>query len=437
VRDIVLVLAIIVALGMTLRWPFVGVLLWTWFALQSPHQETFGFAHTPPLNFIIAVVTIGSWILSRERKIPANGFIFWMMVVFLAWMTFNSFFAFDPAWSWPYWDRTWKTLALGLLVAATATNRVRIHALIWIVVISLFYYGVKGGLFTLITGGHYHVFGPPSTPIGDNNALAVALLMTLPFANYLRTHSADKRIAVALLAGIILTAIAIIGTYSRGAFIGICALGLFGLLRMRNRLAYLGIAAVLVVFVIAFMPAKYWGRMNTINTAVATTTESSITPSPTDDASFHERLVSWQVNFLYARDHFPFGAGFYGPQLSPIFNHYFPDETNHAAHSIYFQVLGEHGFIGLAFYLAILAAAFLKCSKMIAVSRPQPDRRWITDLAIAIQASLSVFCVAGAALSMAYYDLFIIDVTLLLPLGDLALPAKIRPPAWAPKPTAA
>jgi len=439
VRDIFLVLAILVALGMTLRWPFVGVLLWTWFALQNPHQETYGFPRTAPLNLVIAIVTIGSWLLSRERKVPATGFIFWMIIAFLMWMTFNSFFAFAPDFSWPLWDRTWKTVALGMVIAATATDRVRIHALVWIVVVSLFYYGAKGGLFTLMTGGNYHVLGPAATMIGDNNTLAVALLMTLPFANYLRTQSADKRVAAALLVGIVLTAIAILGTYSRGALIGIAALGLLGLLRMRHKIIYLSVAAAFVVFVVAFMPAKYWGRMNTIDTAVVTSTDSSttVTDSSKEDTSFHGRIVAWKVATMYARDHFPFGAGFAGAVLGPVFNHYFPDENAHAAHSIYFEVLGDHGFIGLALYLTILAAAFLKCSKMIAVSRRQPDRRWITDLAIAIQASLFVFCVSGAALSMAYYDLFIIDVMLLLPLGGLALPAKIRPPAWAPTPTAA
>ena len=144
-RNIALLLGILAALGMTLAYPYVGVLLWSWFALQQPHQEAYGFVQTAPLNLIIAVVTLAAWLLSRERKIPPTGFIFWMLVIFFVWMTFNSFFAFDPAQSWPYWDRTWKTLLLGVVIAATTTSRTRIYALVWIIVISLFYYGVKGG----------------------------------------------------------------------------------------------------------------------------------------------------------------------------------------------------------------------------------------------------------------------------------------------------
>ena len=101
------------------------------------------------------------------------------------------------------------------------------------------------------------------------------------------------------------------------------------------------------------------------------------------------------------------------------------------AHSVYFQVLGDQGFVGLAIYLIILAAAFFKCSRIMSVTKDAPERRWAYDLALAIQASLFVFCVAGAALSMAYYDLFFIDIAMLLPLWGIARAAK-KIPKWTP-----
>ena len=208
-----------------------------------------------------------------------------MLVIFLAWMTFSSFFAYDPAFSWPYWDRTWKTFLLGLVIAVTATSRTRIYALVWIVVISLFYYGVKGGIFTILTGGHYHVFGPSGTIISDNNQLAVALLMTIPFAAFLRSQVADRRIALLLLAGIALVIVAIVGTYSRGALIGLGALGLFMLLRVRNRFAYLALGGIVLLFILNFMPAHFFHRADTIATA-------------TQDSSFEGRVYSWRVAFL-------------------------------------------------------------------------------------------------------------------------------------------
>ena len=242
-RDIVLILAIATGLGVTLYSPFTGVLLWTWVALQSPHQEVWGFSRSLPLNFVIAIVTICVWLLSRERKLPPSQFMIWVIVLFLAWITFNSFFAFLPDWSWHYWNLTWKIFALGLLVATLATNRVRITAIIWVVVVSLFYYGVKGGAFTLMTGGIYRVYGPPSSIIGDNNQLALALLMSLPLANYLRTQTANRYVSWVLLAGMALTLVSVIGSYSRGAIIALGALAIFGWLRSRRKILYFALDA--------------------------------------------------------------------------------------------------------------------------------------------------------------------------------------------------
>ncbi|GAA0570075.1 putative O-glycosylation ligase, exosortase A system-associated [Rhizomicrobium electricum] len=423
-REILLVIAILAGLGMTLRWPFVGVLIWEWFTLQNPHRETYGFVGSA--NMVIALVTLVAWAMSKERKAPPNGFILWGVIIFIVWTTIGTFFAYDPEWSFGYWDRTWKTFALGILLAATVTNRVRVQAVIWVAVISLFYYGVKGGLFTIVTGGHNHVLGPSGTMINDNNQLAVAMLMTLPLANYLRGQSLDKWVRLGLLSGIILTVIAVIGTYSRGALIGLATLGFLGLLRMKRRLTYIAVASVLIAFTAHFMPAQYFDRMSTMNSVA----------SVQEDQSFHGRIVAWKVAFNAAKDRFPFGAGFYGPQLAPLFHSYFPNEKNHAAHSIYFQVLGEHGFIGLGIYLLLIAASFFRVSRIIRAARRVGEQRWVAELGVALQASLIVFCVSGAALSLAYYDLFVIDICLMLPLWEMVRPKRTQP-AWRAVPIGA
>jgi probable O-glycosylation ligase (exosortase A-associated) len=426
-RGLSLLLGIVGALGLTVPYPFVGVLLWSWFALQQPHREVYGIAQALPLNLILAIVTLATWIFSRERKIAPAGFIFWLLIIFLLWMAFNSFLSFDWAQSGPIWDRTWKTFLLGFVIAAMCNTRLRMYALIWIVVIALFYFGVKGGLFTILTGGHFHVNGPDGTQIGDNNQLATALLMVLPLANYLRGQVADRRISLLLGVAMGLTTIAVVGSYSRGALIGLGALGLFMTLRARNRFVYLATAAVLGVFIISFMPETFFNRAATI-TGAADLSDAPIGSSETD-ASFEGRLDAWRVAFLYAKDHFPIGAGFSAVQMAKIYNLYSPGHSPHAAHSIYFEVLGDHGFIGLAIYLMILAASFLKCSRIMSLTKNVPDLRWACDLAVAIQASLFVFCVAGAALSLAYYDLLIIDIAMLLPLWAIARAAK-KVPKW-------
>jgi probable O-glycosylation ligase (exosortase A-associated) len=427
-RALGLFLGIVGGLGLTVPYPYVGVLLWSWLALQSPHRDVYGSLQTAPLNFILALATLLIWFLSRERKTPPLGFMFWMLVIFLLWMALNLFFAYNLEMSLHNWDPVWKTFLLGFVIAAMSRSRIRISALVWIIVISLFYFGVKGGLFTILTGGHYHVLGPDGTAIQDNNKLAVALLMTLPLANYLRGQVADRRISLLLQVAIGLTIVSVVGSQSRGALIGLGALGVFMLLRARNKFVYLAMGAVFVLFIVNFMPETFFHRAATISEA----TDFSAAPASGADASLQARFDSWRVALGYASDHFPLGAGFGGLVLPEIYNHYVPSHVAYVAHSIYFQVLGDLGFVGLAIYLIILAAAFFQCWRIMSVTKDAPERRWAYDLALAIQASLFVFCVAGAALSMAYYDLLIINLAMLLPLREIARAAEHKAPRWTP-----
>jgi probable O-glycosylation ligase (exosortase A-associated) len=406
-RDLALVATIFGCLPLILRYPFVGILIWAWISIAVPHQEVWGFSQSIPLNLIVALATIGAWFFSSERRLPPPQFLYWAMIVFLMWVTFTSFFAFKPEWSWQYWDRCWKIIFLGFFAAGMATNKVRLHALMWVVVISLFYYGVKGGIFTLVTGGHYHVFGPANSYIGDNNCLALALLMGLPLANYLRMQTREKWLSLGILFAMGLTLVSILGSYSRGAIIGLGTILVAGLLRTRHRVLYLTIAVVVGAVAFNFMPESFHERVQTISNAG-------------EDESFMARVSAWEVAYYCARDHFPMGVGFYTPQLAEIFNHYLPDAGRHAAHSIYFQVLGEHGFMGLAIYLALIAGAFTVSSRIRKLTRDNAELRWVFDMASMIQISLLAFCVGGAALSLAYYDVFFLNVALLLPLQQIA-----------------
>ena len=407
-RDLFLIGVVAISVGFTLRFPFIGVLIWEWFALMNPHQEAFGFARSLPLNLIVAGSAILSWALSDEpKKIPRNAMTV-LFLVFLVWMTFNSFFAFNTTWSWPFWDRTWRIFALGFLMAATATNRVRVDAIIWVAAISLMYYGVKGGIFTVVTGGTFKVYGPASTIISDNNQLALAVLMSMPLIEYLRSTASSKLLKLILVACLVASAIAVLGSYSRGAYIAMAAIGIFYLKQARRPFLYIAISMAVIIPALHFMPQSFFDRVDSLN-------------SISQDGSFQGRVMAWKVAFRYAAEHFPFGAGFYGPQLGAIFHQYFPGEEPHAAHSIYFQVLGEHGFIGLGIYLAIILVAFKYCWSIVHRTRRLKDL-WQHRLARAIQTSLLAFFVGGAALSMAYYDLFVV-LALLLPQIAALLPA--------------
>jgi probable O-glycosylation ligase (exosortase A-associated) len=88
-----------------------------------------------------------------------------------------------------------------------------------------------------------------------------------------------------------------------------------------------------------------------------------------------------------------------------VFDRYAPDPTVvRAAHSIYFQMLGEHGYVGLALFLLLWILVWREASWIVRQTRSRSELRWMHDLARMTQVSLVAYFVGGAFLSLAYYD---------------------------------
>jgi probable O-glycosylation ligase (exosortase A-associated) len=418
-RDLALVIAMLFFLPMALRYPAAGVLCWTWFSIMNPHREVFGFAAGQPLNSLIAVATLFAWLVSRERKHWTPDAVPWLLFALVAWMTLGTFFAASPTYSWLFWDRVIRIFALIFMVLVLMTTKSRIHATIWIIVISLGFYGVKGGVFTIVHGGHAIVYGPPDSVYADNNDLALAVVTELPLALYLALHSRSWWLRAPLALALGVQVIMVFGSYSRGGVIALAVMGLITLLRSERKIVYGLLAAAAVAVGLSVMPDSFYERLNTVN-------------SLSTDDSFQGRVRAWQVAYRYAIDHFPFGAGMYGAQIKSVFHTYFPGAEAHAAHSIYFQILGEHGFIGLAIYLAILLLGLRNAGIVMRQAGQTPELRWARDLADLCRISLISFYVGGAALSMAYSDVYLILIALLSTLRELTAPAALAADAAMP-----
>jgi probable O-glycosylation ligase (exosortase A-associated) len=412
-HDIALSIFLLISIGLVFRVPYIGLLLWALLSIMNPHQLTFGFARSVPWNLVVVIVTVIAWSVSSERKALSAGPTTALVFLLIAWSTLASFYAFDPSYSWPYWNRAWKTVAMGYFAGIMTTSMVRFQALIWVVALSLGYYGVKGGVFTLISGGASHVYGPPNSYIYDNNMLADALVMLLPILNYLRLHSSNYYIRIGIVLSIILTLASIFGSYSRESYIALAVISVAFWFRAKNKLIYPIFLAVVVIPLLYLMPESIFHRMASIQ-------------DYNTDSSFQARLDSWWVAYRYAMDHFPLGAGFYGMNLQSVWDQYIPGEM-HAAHSIYFQILGEQGAIGLLLYSLIIASGFINFANARRDTTGVAEYSWLRDLATMMQLSLLAFCVAGAAAPIDFFDLFFLWVLLSARLRKMARDAVTRP----------
>lgn len=417
-RDIALAMVLAVLLPLAFRFPFVGIYLWEWMALKNPHRLVYSFAQGQPFNMVIAGVTLIAWVFWKEKSKTGFTALMAMVLLFSAWMSLTTVFAPAPEFSTPLWDRNIKTMLLVVLIMLGISTQVRLEGLIWIVVISLGYYGVRGGGFVILTAGAHRVFGPGQTMIEDNNSLALALIMTLPLMNYLRMHARHRLLRLGMLGAMGLVLAAIVGTYSRGGVVAMAAMLGFLWLKSRGKLATGLIGAVAVTATLMFMPAKFFDRLSTINNVQ-------------EDSSFQGRVDAWMVALGVAQDRV-LGAGFDGPRQPAIWNQYRPGADARASHSIYFMVLGEHGFIGFAIYLMICFLAWRNLARVIALTRDKPEILWAQDMAAALQVSMVGFLVGGALLPMAYYDGFLTVIAMSAPLRALvdAKYATAERPKW-------
>jgi probable O-glycosylation ligase (exosortase A-associated) len=262
--------------------------------------------------------------------------------------------------------------------------------LIWILAGSVAFYGVKGGLFSIREGGEFVVWGPSGSFIEENNALALATIMTIPLLYYLFMQSGKHLVRLGLLAAMVLCGFSALGSHSRGGFLAIAVMLVFLWWKGRSKVVT-GLALVLLVPVaIGFMPDKWVDRMYTIE-------------NYEQDESAMGRINAWEMAFNVAKDR-PVGGGFEMASRS-VFARYAPDpRVVRAAHSIYFQMLGEHGFLGLALFLLLWILVWRDASWIIAKVRDQKELQWASDLARMIQVSLVGYAVGGAFLSLAYYD---------------------------------
>lgn len=391
-RDLVLTLLVAITLPFILRRPYIGILVWSWLSYMNPHKQAFGFAYNMPFAQIVAITTLVSILFSREKfRFPMNGtIVLWLML--LLWMTITTAFAIYPEIAWEQYTKVIKIQLVTFLTLLLIVDFKKLNQLIWVIALSIGFYSTKGGLFTIMTGGSFRVWGPGGGFIQENNSLAVATLMILPLIIYLYNEHKDVVwLKNGLLCAAILSAFSVVGSQSRGALIAVAAVGAFFWLKSKSKLLS-GFAIVLLGFtVFSFMPSSWHDRMNTIE-------------NYQEDKSAMGRINAWGYSINVASDRFT-GAGFES-WSAQNFARWAPDpDAVHAAHSIYFSVLADHGWPGLALFLIILGLTWFRLSKLISHSSDYACLQSENFLARMLQISLIAYLVGGAFLSLSYFDL--------------------------------
>ncbi|MDD2725358.1 MAG: putative O-glycosylation ligase, exosortase A system-associated [Methylovulum sp.] len=390
-RDLFITFVVLAGCVYTLKKPYIGILLWSWLSYMNPHRLAYGFAYNMPFAQITALTLLVSMVLSKDtRKLPVNG-LTTIWIVFVLFMGLTTVFAYFPDAAQTQYLRIVKIQFIVFLTMMLMTDLEKIRQLIWVIVLSLGYFSVKGGLFTLLTGGSYRVWGPESSFIEDNNSLAVAVLMTIPLMIYLYQSSRKSLIKKGLLVAIVLSLFTVLGSQSRGALLAIATVVAFFWLKTDKKM----VSGILILIIsgtmLLFLPESWFQRMDTIQTY-------------DQDASAMGRINAWEYAFN-AANHQLLGMGLDSWSLETFYLYAPNPKDVHAAHSIYFSVLADHGWIGLILFLSIFFMTWRKLSKIIKATSKDDNLSEINSMAKMIQVSLLAYFSGGAFLSLSYFDL--------------------------------
>ena len=409
-RDLALLFFFIIAIYYAFKRPYLGVTAWIWIALTAPAKWAYGFSNSLRLNLSIVVITCLAYLfVKHEGKIRINsiGILVFLFGFVTLLSTINNQ-SIVPEYVWKNWQQLLKILLLFYFVTITVTKKLHVNTIIWAIVLSISSYAGMEAVKFILSGGSYRIVGV-SGIIADRNDLAVAINMCIPLLLYLIKVTEHKGLKNCLKGLVALNVLSIVGTYSRAGFIGLTILVLAFYIKSNKKMLIGILAAIIIPVLLVNAPQEWKDRQSTVATATQ------------KDGSFIGRLWAWKISILVANDN-PFtGAGFGSTQMPNVWHFYapsteffdFPVETREipesvipkAAHSIYFQVMGDHGYLGLLIFGLILWQSLMLNFKNKKLASVQNNEEYFY-LSNCITLSLVGFCVTGASVSLAYFDLF-------------------------------
>ena len=254
----------------------------------------------------------------------------------------------------------------------------------------------QGWVYLITSPGHANP--NPIYFLGDNNGVAVGMLMLVPVIALL-AQTTQRRWARfgfwILLIGVLYRALS---TYSRGGFLACLAMGVAYGLRSRQKLRALFGIAIVVGIVLLALPAQYWGRMGTI-----TLNENE----EAQDSSAGGRIHFWKVAVAMAKanpvlgighncynaayDAYDFLQGRYG--------------RNRSVHSSFFGALAEGGYVGAVLYGLVIFSALRSCRRVYKLTAKHPTLLHLSQSAAALETGLVVFIVGGSFLPFQYNEM--------------------------------
>ncbi len=181
----------------------------------------------------------------------------------------------------------------------------------------------------------------PGGFLGDENDLALACATAFPFAFYGFEWMRGRRRWASLVLGGLLV-LAIVTSFSRSGFVGLAAAALYCVVTARYRLRSIAIGVFAALAFLAVSPQSYIDELRTI--------------TEVNQGTAKGRRFLWATAVNMWKDHpilgvgggnFNFLAGDYQPTTFEGREYHERNWSGITVHSLYYQVLSEHGLVGV------------------------------------------------------------------------------------------
>lgn len=369
-----------------------------WIDIVVPQQKVFGFLAGQSLSMYMAVICILSLVVGQKR-LKKSEFLLPIIffILFAIWITITTQFAHFPFRAEIKWDTTIKTLIMASCLIFAITNRKQLELALLIMLFSFSFYMLSAGLKTLTGGGGYGntlIVGGGNSGWSESSTLAAFSVICMPLIIFFKKHitllphlnKQDK----AWYGALICCVATLIGSTARTGLISLAAYFCITMLTPKNLIKGAIAAVICAVAFINFAPPEWTERMNTLNNVE-------------QEGSAMGRVVVWQWTIDYVKEHPFMGGGFDSflankGQLSN-YSDTFEIEYAKAFHSIYFEVLGEQGYVGFIIYFTLLFWAYRKNASI--ASKKGIDN-WSRALAYQMKLMIFLFCVGGLFVGIAY-----------------------------------
>lgn len=407
-RDILVVAFFFFVIYHSFKRPYVGVCAWVWIALTAPTAWAFGFSTSLRMNLTIVLVTFLSYLIAfKDKKFSIGGTgVLILLFLLQCFISTSANDTIDSTKTFGYFIDHVKVAALFFFITLIIRTKTNIIAIVWCFILSVSSYAAMEGTKFLLSFGGHQIIGKAGILV-DRNDLAVAINMCIPLIFFLIYVTDHKKIKLGLLALAALNVVAVVGTYSRGGFVGLCIIGFAAWLGSRYKILLALVVVLAAPVAYQFTPESWRERQSTVSTA------------STEDGSFIGRLWAWKISTLIATND-PLTGGGYRAVTDPVLWGYYapftplfgpietppipPELTPKAAHNIYFQVLGDHGFTGLLLFLLILTKSFFDNWRNIGKARKLGEL-WLVKLCSALNIGIIGYGITGLNVSLAYFDL--------------------------------